>query len=102
MCFVILQIATQMWRIGLLRYFHPVGAHSIGLIGKNPVREPNNLMPYISQVASGRRSCLRIFGFDYSTPDGTGMRDYICLVDLGRVIFGRARSCVPAPANTNV
>lgn len=70
------------WKIAKLRYFNPVGAHSSGLIGEDPTGIPNNLMPFISQVASGRREYLSIFGNDYPTPDGTGIRDYIHVVDL--------------------
>lgn len=70
------------WAIGCLRYFNPVGAHSSGLIGEDPRGIPNNLMPFISQVAVGRREKLSIFGNDYPTPDGTGVRDYIHVVDL--------------------
>jgi len=72
------------WSIGLLRYFNPVGAHESGLIGEDPKGIPNNLMPYIAQVASGKRDCLSIFGGDYPTSDGTGVRDYIHVVDLAR------------------
>lgn len=68
----------------LLRYFNPVGAHSSGLMGEDPSGIPNNLMPYISQVAVGRRNHLSIFGNDYNTPDGTGVRDYIHVVDLAK------------------
>jgi len=70
------------WRIGILRYFNPAGAHPSGLIGENPQGTPDNLMPYISQVAIGKRNHLNIYGKDYSTPDGTGIRDYIHVVDL--------------------
>ncbi len=70
------------WRIALLRYFNPVGAHSSGTMGEDPNGIPNNLMPYISQVAVGRREQLTVFGDDYPTPDGTGMRDYIHVMDL--------------------
>ena len=70
------------WRIACLRYFNPVGAHDSGLIGENPNGVPNNLMPYISQVATGRRPCLSVFGGDYPTGDGTGVRDYIHVMDL--------------------
>ena len=70
------------WRIACLRYFNPVGAHESGLIGENPNGVPNNLMPYIAQVAAGQRTCLSVFGGDYSTEDGTGMRDYIHVMDL--------------------
>lgn len=65
-----------------MRYFNPVGAHPSGLIGEDPNGEPNNLMPFISQVAVGRRKCLSVFGNDYPTKDGTGVRDYIHIVDL--------------------
>jgi UDP-glucose 4-epimerase len=74
--------ADDSWNIALLRYFNPVGAHESGLIGEDPADIPNNLMPYISQVAVGRRTELQIFGGDYPTPDGTGVRDYIHVVDL--------------------
>ena len=70
------------WRIATLRYFNPVGAHDSGLIGENPNGIPNNLMPFISRVAAGRLSELSVFGNDYDTPDGTGVRDYIHVVDL--------------------
>ena len=70
------------WRIALLRYFNPVGAHESGLIGENPVGQPNNLMPFIAQVAIGTRPILNVFGGDYPTPDGTGVRDYIHVADL--------------------
>lgn len=72
------------WSISLLRYFNPVGAHPSGLIGEDPKGIPNNLMPYIAQVAGGRRPCLNIFGGDYPTKDGTGVRDYIHAVDLAQ------------------
>jgi UDP-glucose 4-epimerase len=74
----------QHWNIVLLRYFNPVGAHPSGLIGEDPLGIPNNLMPFISQVAVGRRDKLRVFGDDYETPDGTCVRDYIHVVDLAR------------------
>lgn len=70
------------WRVVNLRYFNPVGAHSSGTIGEDPKGVPNNLMPFICQVAAGRRDRLRIFGNDYPTPDGTGVRDYIHVMDL--------------------
>ncbi|MDE2442048.1 MAG: UDP-glucose 4-epimerase GalE [Betaproteobacteria bacterium] len=70
------------WRIGILRYFNPVGAHESGLIGEDPQGIPNNLMPFIAQVAIGRRECLKVWGSDYPTPDGTGVRDYLHVVDL--------------------
>jgi UDP-glucose 4-epimerase len=72
------------WSISLLRYFNPVGAHKSGKIGEDPNGTPNNLMPYITQVAVGKRKELRIFGDDYATHDGTGVRDYIHVVDLAR------------------
>jgi len=70
------------WRIAMLRYFNPVGAHGSGLIGEDPNGIPNNLMPYVAQVGSGRLERLRVFGGDYPTPDGTGVRDFIHVVDL--------------------
>lgn len=72
------------WNIVLLRYFNPIGAHESGLIGEDPNGIPNNLMPYIVKVATGELECLNIFGNDYDTPDGTGVRDYIHVVDLAR------------------
>lgn len=74
--------ADDSWHIALLRYFNPVGAHESGLMGEDPAGVPNNLMPYICQVAGGRRKELMIWGGDYPTPDGTGVRDYIHVVDL--------------------
>lgn len=76
--------ADPEWRIAVLRYFNPVGAHSSGLIGEDPNGIPNNLMPYICQVASGRLLELSIYGDDYNTPDGTGVRDYIHVTDLAQ------------------
>lgn len=70
------------WSISLLRYFNPIGAHESGRIGEDPNGIPNNLMPYITQVAIGKRECLSVYGNDYDTPDGTGVRDYIHVVDL--------------------
>ena len=77
-----LQKADPEWNVVLLRYFNPIGAHASGRIGENPNGIPNNLMPYITQVAVGRRERLNVFGNDYPTPDGTGVRDYIHVVDL--------------------
>jgi UDP-glucose 4-epimerase len=77
-------VADPAWHIALLRYFNPVGAHKSGRIGEDPRGTPNNLMPYISQVAVGRREHLNVFGNDYPTPDGTGVRDYIHVVDLAQ------------------
>ena len=79
-----LQRSDERWSVTLLRYFNPVGAHASGRIGEDPHGIPNNLMPYISQVAVGKLERLRIFGDDYPTPDGTGVRDYIHVVDLAR------------------
>lgn len=76
--------ADSSWRISLLRYFNPVGAHPSGDLGEDPVGVPNNLMPFIAQVAVGRRPRVEIFGHDYPTRDGTGVRDYIHVVDLAR------------------
>lgn len=79
-----LHISDASWNIVLLRYFNPVGAHPSGLIGEDPKGIPSNLMPYIQQVAVGRREALSVFGHDYPTPDGTGVRDYIHVVDLAK------------------
>ena len=76
------QKADNEWNIILLRYFNPVGAHESGRIGEDPKGIPNNLMPYVAQVASGKLQCINVFGNDYDTPDGTGVRDYIHVVDL--------------------
>ena len=76
--------AVDDFSVSLLRYFNPIGAHSSGLIGEDPRGVPNNLMPYIAQVAVGRRDHLSVYGNDYDTPDGTGVRDYIHVVDLAR------------------
>lgn len=74
--------SDNSWSIALLRYFNPIGAHKSGRIGENPNGIPNNLMPYITQVAVGKLPCINVFGNDYDTPDGTGVRDYIHVVDL--------------------
>ena len=74
--------ADNEWNIILLRYFNPVGSHESGLIGEDPKGIPNNLMPFVAQVASGKLQCINVFGNDYDTPDGTGVRDYIHVVDL--------------------
>ena len=79
-----LATTDDRWRIGLLRYFNPVGAHSSGSIGEDPIGIPNNLMPFVMQVAVGRREELSVFGGDYDTPDGSAIRDYIHVVDLAR------------------
>lgn len=82
--------ANPDWAVALLRYFNPIGAHESGMIGEDPVGIPNNLMPYITQVASGKLKQLRVFGNDYPTPDGTGVRDYIHVVDLAK---GHVAAC---------
>ncbi|KRP62036.1 UDP-glucose 4-epimerase GalE [Pseudomonas orientalis] len=76
--------ADPRWSIGLLRYFNPIGAHPSGLLGEAPTSTPNNLLPYLLQVAAGERPALSVYGTDYPTPDGTGVRDYIHVVDLAR------------------
>lgn len=77
-----LHTADPDWNVILLRYFNPIGAHESGLIGEDPKGIPNNLLPYVAQVAIGKRECVGVFGDDYDTPDGTGVRDYIHVVDL--------------------
>ncbi|TAL75488.1 MAG: UDP-glucose 4-epimerase GalE [Burkholderiaceae bacterium] len=84
------------WRIARLRYFNPVGAHPSGLIGETPQGIPNNLMPYVAQVAAGKREKLQIFGNDYNTPDGTGVRDYIHVTDLAEGHVAALRYCEKA------
>ena len=79
-----MQFADPTWSVSILRYFNPIGAHESGLIGEDPAGIPNNLLPYITQVASGKREYLRVYGNDYHTHDGTGVRDYIHVVDLAR------------------
>ena len=76
--------ADNEWRVMLLRYFNPIGAHKSGLIGEDPKGIPNNLLPYVAQVASGKLEKIHVFGNDYDTPDGTGVRDYIHVVDLAK------------------
>lgn len=83
-CLSDLMHSDPEWRIATLRYFNPAGAHESGHLGEDPRESPNNLMPYIAQVAIGRRNFLTIFGDDYPTPDGTGVRDYIHVMDLAR------------------
>ena len=77
-----IQKADPEWNVILLRYFNPIGAHKSGMIGEDPKGIPNNLLPYIAQVAIGKLECLGVFGDDYDTPDGTGVRDYIHVMDL--------------------
>jgi len=91
------QVAKPDWSIVLLRYFNPIGAHESGQIGEDPSGIPNNLMPYIAQVAVGRRDKLHVFGDDYPTVDGTGVRDYIHVVDLA---IGHIRALEYAAAHT--
>jgi UDP-glucose 4-epimerase len=79
-----LQASDPRWQVAILRYFNPVGAHISGTMGEHPNGIPNNLMPFITQVAVGKREFLSIFGNDYPTPDGTGVRDYIHVVDLSK------------------
>ena len=81
------QSAPLNWRIKNLRYFNPVGAHESGLIGEDPVGEPNNLFPYIMQVASNKRETLKIFGKDWPTIDGTGVRDYVHVMDVAEAHY---------------
>ena len=76
--------ADPEWNVVLLRYFNPIGAHESGRIGEDPKGIPNNLLPYVAQVATGKLECIQVFGDDYPTPDGTGVRDYIHVVDLAR------------------
>ena len=90
-----IQYANRDLSVSILRYFNPVGAHKSGLMGEDPKGIPNNLFPYVTQVATGRRPYLSVFGNDYDTPDGTGVRDYIHVVDLARAhlcALNRARS----------
>jgi len=85
--------ASSLFRIAVLRFFNPAGAHESGLIGEDPRGEPGNLMPYVSQVAIGRRPCLRIFGSDYATADGTTVRDYVHVMDIAAAHL-RALECL--------
>ncbi|MFN7709501.1 MAG: UDP-glucose 4-epimerase GalE [Holosporales bacterium] len=92
------------WRVALLRYFNPVGAHASGLIGEDPLGTPDNLMPFIAQVAVGVREHLNVYGKDYSTPDGTGLRDYIHVEDLatGHLQALQALSHISSPLIVNL
>jgi len=94
--------ADPTWRVALLRYFNPVGAHASGTLGEDPSDIPNNLMPYIAQVAVGRLEKLRVFGDDYDTPDGTGVRDYIHVEDLaaGHIAALHRLTSTDAPVST--
>lgn len=86
------------FKVGLLRYFNPIGAHESGKIGEDPQGIPNNLLPYVAQVAVGKREKLSVFGNDYPTPDGTGVRDYIHVVDLARGHVKALQKLIGAPA----
>ncbi|MDO9284344.1 MAG: UDP-glucose 4-epimerase GalE [Aquabacterium sp.] len=94
--------ADPQWQTACLRYFNPVGAHESGLIGEDPRGTPNNLMPYVAQVAVGRRSQLSVFGNDYPTPDGTGVRDYIHVVDLADGHVAALSRLLDAPGSLTV
>jgi UDP-glucose 4-epimerase len=94
--------AEPAWRSACLRYFNPVGAHASGLIGEDPRGVPNNLMPYVAQVAVGQRERLQVFGNDYPTPDGTGVRDYIHVVDLAEGHVAALRRLLEAPGSFTV
>lgn len=94
--------AQPAWRIGVLRYFNPVGAHPSGLIGEDPAGIPNNLMPYVTQVAVGQRPHLNVFGSDYPTPDGTGVRDYIHVQDLAAGHVAAIRTLLAKPQSFTV
>ena len=89
-----LYVSDNEWKIILLRYFNPIGAHKSGLIGEDPKGIPNNLIPYITGVAIGKFPYLHVFGDDYDTEDGTGVRDYIHLVDLAKGHVRRLRQLI--------
>jgi len=93
-----LSVANQSLSIVLLRYFNPIGAHESGIIGEDPNGIPNNLLPYVAQVATGKLKKLRVFGNDYDTPDGTGVRDYIHVIDLAKGHVA-ALDNMPSPGN---
>jgi UDP-glucose 4-epimerase len=95
-------IADPDWQIACLRYFNPVGAHESGRIGEDPRGTPNNLMPYVAQVAVGRRAKLAVFGNDYPTPDGTGVRDYIHVTDLAEGHVAALRRLLDTPGSLTV
>jgi UDP-glucose 4-epimerase len=94
--------AEAQWQTAVLRYFNPVGAHESGMIGEDPRGTPNNLMPYVAQVAVGRRDALTVFGNDYPTPDGTGVRDYIHVVDLAEGHVAALRRLLASPGSLTV
>lgn len=97
-----LERADPRWRIALLRYFNPVGAHESGQLGEDPSGVPNNLMPYVTQVAVGKRPRLQVFGNDYDTPDGTGVRDYIHVLDLAEGHVAALRRLLDQPGGFTV
>ena len=97
-----LGVSDPAWQTAILRYFNPVGAHESGLIGEDPRGTPNNLMPYVAQVAVGRREFLQVFGDDYPTPDGTGVRDYIHVVDLAEDHVAALRRLIDQPGSLTV
>jgi UDP-glucose 4-epimerase len=97
-----LGMADAAWQTAVLRYFNPVGAHESGLIGEDPRGTPNNLMPYVAQVAVGRRAALQVFGSDYATPDGTGVRDYIHVSDLAEGHVAALRHLFEQPGQVTV
>ncbi|EHR70168.1 UDP-glucose-4-epimerase [Burkholderiales bacterium JOSHI_001] len=97
-----LGLAQAQWQSALLRYFNPVGAHESGRIGEDPRGMPNNLTPYVAQVAVGRREYLNVFGNDYATPDGTGVRDYIHVLDLAAGHVAALRHLLDAPGSFTV
>ncbi|MFN6997347.1 MAG: UDP-glucose 4-epimerase GalE, partial [Aquincola tertiaricarbonis] len=94
--------AEPQWQTGVLRYFNPVGAHESGQIGEDPRGIPNNLMPYVAQVAVGKRARLQVFGSDYDTPDGTGVRDYIHVTDLAEGHVAALRRLLDVPGSFTV
>jgi len=97
-----LGVADSTWQTACLRYFNPVGAHESGRIGEDPRGTPNNLMPYVAQVAVGRRAKLSVFGGDYATPDGTGVRDYIHVTDLAEGHVAALRRLLDHPGSLTV
>ena len=94
--------ADPRWQTACLRYFNPVGAHESGLIGEDPRGTPNNLMPFVAQVAVGRRAQLSVYGNDYATPDGTGVRDYIHVLDLAEGHVAALRRLLDSPGSLTV
>ncbi|MCL1907420.1 MAG: UDP-glucose 4-epimerase GalE [Propionibacteriaceae bacterium] len=101
---ILIDLATSQpsWKIALLRYFNPVGAHESGLIGEDPQGIPNNLMPFVAQVAAGRRDIIEVFGDDYDTNDGTGVRDYIHVMDLASGHLAALENLTPGVSTYNL